>query len=156
MMGVAVPARIGGGVGEAEVGGEIDHLHVRRQGEKLFDHLLGGRMGQRAEHEVEAERRPVEAIERDELGQRVGRELGKHVAHLLPRLAVRGEERDLDPRMTQQQAHAFRSGIAGSAEHADLRQSGHVLILSAAGAAGKTGYRVEFREETRRAIRGRR
>ena len=36
VMGIAVPARIGGGVGEAEVGGEIDHLHPRRLGEQLL------------------------------------------------------------------------------------------------------------------------
>ena len=53
---VAVPARIGGRISEAEVGGEIDHLGLRRRGEQLLDHLLRGRMRQGAEREVE--RRP--------------------------------------------------------------------------------------------------
>ena len=112
-------------------------------------------MRQRAEHEVEAERRPVERLDRDELRQRVGRELRKHLAHLLPRLAVGGEQRDLDLRMTQQQAHAFRSGIAGGAEHADLRQSGqrpmalHQQVLRRAG-----GHRMQPRRICRRKRRG--
>ncbi len=101
-------------------------------------------MRQRAEHEIEPERGPVEAVEGHELGQRIGRELRKHLAHLLPGLAVGGQQRDFDLRMAQQQAHAFRSGIAGSAEHADLCQPGHVLILSTADAAGNTGYPSNF------------
>ena len=56
----------------------------------------------------------------DELGQREGRELRKHLAHLLPGPAVGGQQRKLDVRMAQQQPHQFRTGIAGGAEHPDL------------------------------------
>ena len=116
---VAVPARIGGRIGEPKVGGEIDHPRRGRARQKLGDHLLGGGMRQRAEHQIEILRRPVDAVERDQLRQRVGRELRKHLTHLLPGPPVGGEQNDLGARMAQQQAHQFRTGVAGRAKDAD-------------------------------------
>jgi hypothetical protein len=116
----AIPARIGCRVGEAEIGGEIDDLDLRRLPENVLDDLLGRRMGQRAEHEIEAEPAPVEPVERHELRQRERRELQKYLAHLLARFAVGGQQRDRHLRVAQQKADAFRSGIARGAEHADF------------------------------------
>jgi len=88
-------------------------------------------------------------VERYELRQRVGRELGKHLAHLLPGLAVGREQRDLDLGMAKQESNTFRSGIAGSAEHADFRQLGHDPLRSSA--ENRIPRRANARE-----IRGRR
>ena len=52
-------------------------------------------------------------------GNRIGRELRKHLPHLLPGPPVGGEQNDLGPRMAQQQAHQFRTGVAGRAKDAD-------------------------------------
>ena len=72
----AVPARIGGRIAQAEIGGEIDHLDLRRLAGRFCDHRLGGGMGQRAEHEIEA--RPIDLIDGDELRQR---EAGENCAN---------------------------------------------------------------------------
>ena len=124
MMLVAVPARIGRDVVQPEVGREVDHLGLRRLGQKIADHLLRGGMRQRAERQIERGLLPVDAFDRDELRQLERRELREHRAHLLPGPAVGGEQRELDVGMAQQQPHQLRAGVAGGAEHADFRFGG--------------------------------
>ena len=121
---VAVPARIGRDVVQPEVGAEIDHLGLRRLGQKIADHLLRGGVRQRAEGEIERGLLPVDAVDRDELRQFERRELRKHRAHLLPGPAVGGEQRELDVGMAQQQPHQLRAGVAGGAQHADFGLGG--------------------------------
>ena len=77
-------------------------------------------MRQRAENEIKPERRPVDAVERDQRRQHIGRELRKHVGHRLAGAAIGGEQRDVDARMPQQQPHQFRAGVARRAEDADF------------------------------------
>ena len=89
-MRVAVPARIGGGIGEAEIGRQIDHLGCRRARQQILDDLLRRAVRQRAEDEIEPERLPIGVLDRREYRQRIGRELRKHVRH---RLCRRGDRR---------------------------------------------------------------
>ncbi len=122
---VAVPAGIGGGVAEAKIGGEIDHLGGRSLGEQVLDDGLRGRVRQRAEGKVERGLVPVDAIDCQELRQRIGRELREDLTHVLAGAALRGEQRDLDPRMGKQEPQQLRTGVAGRAEHADLSLVSH-------------------------------
>ena len=62
---VAVPARIGGGVGEPEIGGQIDHLGLRRLRQQIcLITFCVVRVRQRAEDEIEPGARPVDAVDR--------------------------------------------------------------------------------------------
>ena len=130
---VAVPAGIGGDVGKPEVGGEVDHLGLRRLAEQILDHLLRGGVRQRAEGEIEACLLPVDGVDRHQRRQRERRKLRKDRRHLLPGPTVGGEQRKLGARMAQQQPYQLGAGIAGRPEHADLRflldRFGHGSIL---------------------------
>src|SRR5258708_9992742 len=125
MMLAAVPARVGGGLAEAKVRGEINHLGVRSLDEQVFDHRLRGRVPQRAESEIYRGVLPVDAVDRYELPQRVGRKLREDLTHVLPGAALGGKERDLDPWMADEEPQQLRTGIAGRAEHADLSLVSH-------------------------------
>jgi len=111
---VAIPARIGGGVRR---GGhhaeEIDHLGSRRRSQQVLDHGLRGRMRQRAEGQIERFRLPVDSIDRQQLGQRIGRELGEDLAHVLASAALGGKQRNLDTGMTDQESQQFGTSVAG-------------------------------------------
>src|SRR5262249_62358750 len=72
---------------------------------------------------------PVDLLDRLQLRQIEGRELREPLAHRLPRSPVGGEQRDLDPRMPDQQPHELRAGIARRAEHADPRLGGQGRFL---------------------------
>ena len=139
---VPIPARIGGGVGEAEIGREVDHLGARHRGEQVIDHGLRGRVRQRTEGEIERLRLPVDRIDRQQLGQRIGRELREDLAHVLAGAALGGKQRDLDARMTEQEPQQFRTGVAGRAEYADfgsfLNRFGHGSFLLAVGCDDRT------------------
>src|SRR5439155_8784177 len=125
-------ARVSRRIGEPKIRGEIGDLGPRRGGEEFLDHLLGGPVRQPAEGEVESGTRPVDIVYRDELGQRVMRELREYCPDLLPGLAIGGEQRDLDPRMGDEQPQQLRAGIARSAEHADLCLPRHRSVPSLA------------------------
>ena len=90
--------------------------------------------GKRAEDEIEAGAGPVHALDRLQPRQSERRELRKHLAHLLPGAAIGGEQRELGRGMAEQEPHELRAGVAGRAEHADLRLSisrcGHGLLLA--------------------------
>ncbi len=129
---MTIPARVSRRIGEAKIGGEIGDLGPRGGGEEFLDHLLGGPVRQPAEGEVESGARPVDIVYRDELGQRAMRELREYCADLLPGLAIGGEQRDLDPRMGDEQPQQLRAGIARSAEHADLCLPRHRSVPSLA------------------------
>src|SRR6266571_1513840 len=60
------------------------------------------------------------------------RELREYCADLLPGLAIGGEQRDLDPRMGDEEPQQLRAGIARSAEHADLCLPRHRSVPSLA------------------------
>ena len=66
---VAVPLRVSGRVVQPEVGGQIDHLGLRRLGEEIAQDLLGRRVRQRAEREIEIGLGPVDAFDRDQCRQ---------------------------------------------------------------------------------------
>jgi hypothetical protein len=84
---------------------------------------------QRAEGEIEARLFPVDAVDRGQRRQIVGRELWKHVAHGVTGAPVGGQKRNLDARMAQQQPHQFSAGISRSTEYRDLGFFGHNVIL---------------------------
>ena len=132
-MRMAVPARIGGRIGETEIGREIDDLRARRARDQVLDHLLRRPVWQRAEDEIELKRRPIGGVERRERRQPVRRELRKHIGHGLPGPAVGREQSNRDVRMSDEQANKLRPGIARGAKHADLRilfLRGHDLTLA--------------------------
>ena len=100
----AIPARIGGGVGETKIGREVDHFRARRGRKKRGDHFLRGRMRQRAEYEIKPRACPVNAVDRDELRQVERRELREHVAHRLAGPPIGREQRNLDLRVAAREA----------------------------------------------------
>ena len=134
MMLVAVPARIGRGVVQPEIGAERSTTLVfgalARRSLMTFCVVACG-SAQNTRSSAAAFQSTL--FDRDQRRQLERRELRKHRAHLLPGPAVGGEQRDLDTRMAQQQPHQFRAGIAGGAENADFRFGGgfssHVSIL---------------------------
>ena len=117
---MTVPARISVRIGEAKIGREVDDFYGRRLCQQILDHRLRGAMRQRAEHEIKAECRPVDAVERDQRRQGKRRELREHVRHWLARPAIGREQRDVDARMPEKQPHQFRAGITRRAEDADF------------------------------------
>ncbi len=117
-----IPARIRRRIGKSEIGRQIDHLESRHPPQQIRDDLLRRAVRQRAEDEIEAERRPVDVIERRQHWQRVRRELRKHVGHRLAGAAIRGEQHNVGARMGDEEPHQFRTGIAGGADDADLRR----------------------------------
>ena len=117
---MAVPARISGRIGEAEIGGQIDHLVAGARASKSLMTFCVVPCGSAQNDQIEPERLPVDAVDAPSARQRVGRELRKHVRHRLAGAAIGREQRDLDARMADQQPHQFRTGIAGGAENADL------------------------------------
>ena len=112
---MAIPARIGSHVPQPEIGRQVDHPGGRGLSNQLANHVLRRAMRERAEHEIEPERRPVEAVQGQKLRQRKGRELRKNLAYLVTGAPVRRQQRDIRLRMAQQQPYAFRPGIAGRA-----------------------------------------
>ena len=60
---VAVPARVGGRIGEAEIGGEIGDFGPRRGGEEALDRFLRGPVGQRAKGEIERGGSPIDCVD---------------------------------------------------------------------------------------------
>ncbi len=96
---VAVPARIGGGIGEAEIGREVDDFGLRRPRHQILDDLLRRAVRQRAEREIEPERLPIGVLDRGQRRQRIGRELRKDVGHGLAGAAIGRQQHDLDARM---------------------------------------------------------
>jgi hypothetical protein len=88
-------------------------------------------MGQRAEHEIKRRTAPINALDRDGLGQGKRRELREDIAHLLPGPPVGRQQRDLDTGMAQQEPHQLRARVARGTEHADFRLGGfrHGSIL---------------------------
>jgi hypothetical protein len=129
-VGVAVPARIGVGR-KPEVRRQIDDARLGRARQQILDDLLRRAVRQRTERDVERGGGPIKAVDRLQRRQDVRRELRKHRRHLLTGAAVGREQRDLGMRMSQQQAHQLRPGIAGGAEHADfcLGLGSHETIL---------------------------
>ena len=99
---VAVPARIGRGIGEPEIGRQVDDLGLRRARHQILDDLLRRAVRQRAEDEIEPERLPIGVLDRGQRRQRIGRELREHVRHGLAGAAIGREQHDLDMRMAQQ------------------------------------------------------
>src|SRR5262249_13152168 len=97
---VSIPVRIGVGIGKAKVCGEVDYLGARGTREQRLDHPLRRRMRQRAEGKIQRGFIPVDALDRQKLRQRIGRELRKYLTHVLAGAALGGEQRNLDARMT--------------------------------------------------------
>ena len=119
-VGMAVPARIGGRIGQAEIGRKIDDLDARRARQQMLDHRLRRGVRQRAESKIKPERLPIDGIERRQRRQGEGQELRKHVRHRLAGPAIGGQQHDFRARMADEQPQQFRAGIAGGAEHPDL------------------------------------
>ena len=150
---VAVPARIGGGIGSRKSADRSTTLVFGALASRSLITFCVVACGSAQK----ARSRPdffqsMPSIE-DERRQIVRRELRKHVAHLLPGAAVGGEQRDLDARMAQQQPHQFRAGIAGGAEHADLGFLGHDVILPLF-ACGRIRGRISGERIVRETCRG--
>ena len=106
---------------QPEVGAEIDHLRLRRLGQKILDRLSAWWHAAARRRQVKRRLLPVDAVDRDELRQLERRELREHGAHLLPGPAVSGEQCKFDAGMAQQQSHQLRSGVSGGAEDAEFR-----------------------------------
>jgi hypothetical protein len=119
-MRLAVPAGVDLRVADPEVRGEIDDLEVAGQG---GDDRLGGRVRERAENEID--RIEVDLGDARQDGQREVPQVGKHVGHALPRLAVGGEGGDPHAGVRGDQAHQFGAGVAAGAEDRDLVGSLH-------------------------------
>jgi hypothetical protein len=60
---MAVPFRIGRGIGQPEIRRQVDDLGRRRLREHLLQDLLRGGVRQRAEHKIEPELGPIEPID---------------------------------------------------------------------------------------------
>src|SRR5262245_17289385 len=86
---VPIPFRVSGGIREAKIRREIDHLCRGRLQQKILDDPLRGCMGQGTECDIESQGAPVEALNGDELRQSEGRKLRKHVPHRLAGTALR-------------------------------------------------------------------
>ena len=88
---MAVPAGIGGLVGEPEIGREVDDPDLWPRREEPGDDALRRAMRQGAEDEVDVDPRPVRR-DGNEIRQGEGRELREDLGHRRARPSVRGEQ----------------------------------------------------------------
>ncbi len=130
---VAVPARVGRDVAQPEVRRQIDHLGLRRIGQQFASAPSGWCACGSAQNTRSSACafQSMPSIETS-VGRSNGANCGNTLAHLLPGLAVGGEQREFGTRMAQQQAHQLRAGIARGAQNADLRFRRHVSLRKAA------------------------
>ena len=106
---------MGGRVGEAVVGAEIDDALGRVQ---LRSQCRGCTVRQREEDEIGAgEGRRIRLGERQISD---GAEVGVNVAHALPRVAVGGDGGDLQVRMRGDQPQQLTTGVATGSRDRDL------------------------------------
>ncbi len=111
---VAIPVLVDLGIAQSEIGAEVDDLQVPRQ---VADHLLAGRVRQRAETKIDA--REIDLPDFAELGQVQMPQMREDLGHGLPGLAVGGKGDDFHPRMGRDQAHKFGTRIAAGPQNRD-------------------------------------
>jgi hypothetical protein len=109
---VAIPFRIGRGVRQTKVCRQIDNFGRWRFRHQILDNLLRRRVRQGTKRNVQCGASPVDAIDRDKLRQRKGRELRKHVPHGLAGAALGSEQHNFGARVTQQHAHQLAPRVA--------------------------------------------
>ena len=156
-MRVAVPFRIDLGIGEPEIGREIEHAQMRRQ---RRDHLLRRAVRQAAEDEIELA--PIDIGDGDEIGQDVAREMREDRADPLAGLAIGGQRDDRRIRMMREDAQQLGAGVAGCAQDADprlVRARSHEPLLSSTNSnpeKERAPRRTPLRSRMRRCLRDQR
>ncbi len=121
---LAVPGGVGGGVAQAEVGTEVDH--VAHPPQQVSHQAAAGPVGQGAEDHVEAvDHGRVDGAEAQvPVG---GRQPGGDVGHEVPGVRVGPDVRHLQRRVGGEQPQQLHAGVARRSQDPDSQ--GHARIL---------------------------
>jgi len=117
---IAIPALVFRRIAQPEIGGQIDDLQGLGQ---IADHLLRGRMRQRAKAQIYA--REINLLDLLQYRQVQMAQMRKHIGHALPGLGIGPHRRDAHIGMRGNQAHQLGPRIARSPQNRDIMR--HVV-----------------------------